>query len=363
MLKAQKAIRAMRVLVVDSREEDRAAVSERLQHEGYEYVQACGSGEEAIRGLSRSLAMRQPVDLVVLGLHLPDRPGIEAFEEIHSVFDVAIILLATPEERTLAMEGLARGADDYLPRPLNLGLLLLKSEKALTKRFLRRELRRSTSRNETLFLNVLSVMAKVLEAKDPYTRFHSENVSTLGSSVAREMGFQDDEVRRIGIAGILHDLGKMGIREAILKKAGPLDPEEREIVKRHPVIASTILDPIEQLQGAIGYIKYHHERVDGGGYPEGLKGEDIPLGARIIHTVEAYDTMTSRRSYSPARTTQEALDEIRSLSGAQFDPQVVEALTLVLKRRGQIAVKDQDRTGRSLAELLDDLTDRVKIED
>lgn len=335
MLAAQLAIKAMRILVIDPNDESRTAVISRLTLDGYENVFTAQTGENALRLLSIGLANREPVDFVILSLHLPDRPGLETFNEVRNVFDVALVLVADSVDRHLVLEGIGRGADDYIFRPVHLDLLILKSEKLLTRRFLKRELRRSTSRNETLFLNVLAVMAKVLEAKDPNTKFHSEKVSALASSVAREMGFQVDEVRRIGIAGILHDIGKIGIRESILKKPGPLDPEERETVERHPLIASTILEPIEQLQSAVGYIKHHHEHFDGSGYPEHLCGEQIPLGARIIHAAEAFDEMVSNRTYHQPRTPVEALNELRRCAGTQFDPQVVEAIATILQRSDQ----------------------------
>jgi len=361
MLTALKAIRAMRVLVAQADEATRADMVGGFQREGFDHVEAADCGAEALRVLSTALAARTPVDLVCLGLDLPDRPGLIAFDEVRSVFSAGVILVAEPAGVALAKEGVARGADDYVLRPLDRGLLLLKAEKLLTKRFLKRELRRTTARSEMLFLNVLSVMAKVLEAKDPYSRFHSENVSTLAATTAREMGLQDDEVRRIGIAGILHDLGKLGIKESILKKPGPLEPQEREIIKRHPLIASTILEPIEQLQAALSFIRHHHEHFDGSGYPEGLIGEAIPLGARIIHLAEAFDTMTSRRAYSEARSMDEALAELRRLAGVQFDPRAVEAFEAVVKRRGWITVPADETAKQSLADLLERLTKRVSI--
>ncbi|MCY3021441.1 MAG: HD domain-containing protein [Planctomycetota bacterium] len=360
MLTAHQAIRVMRVLVVDPHQDSRDALVAKLQAERYEKVYVASTGEEAVRVLSAGLAKREPIDLILLSLSLPDRPGLETLDEVHNVFDVALVLLAGREERHLAVEGLGHGADDYVLRPVNAEMFLLKAEKLLTKRFLHKELRRSTARNETLFLNVLAVMAKVLEAKDPFTRFHSQKVSTLASAIAREMGFQDDEVRRIGIAGILHDIGKMGIRESILQKPGPLDKTERETVERHAIIASTILEPIEQLQGAVGYIKHHHERFDGGGYPERLAGEQIPLGARITHVAEAFDAMVAKRSYNVPKTPEEALAELRRCSGTQFDPQVVSAAAVVLRRNGLLASRPE-QPAKSLPDLIEDLTDQVSL--
>lgn len=350
----------MRVLVADPCDTSLASVTSKLKSEHFERVFTVRTGEDALRLLSAGLANREPIDLLLLSLDLPDRPGLETFEEVHNVFDVGLVLLANREERHLVLEGMGQGADDYVLRPLNADLFLLKAEKLLTHRFLKKEIRRSTARNETLFLNVLAVMAKVLEAKDPYTRFHSHKVSELSSSVAREMGFQDDEVRRIGVAGILHDIGKMGIRESILKKPGPLDKAEREIVQRHSIIASTILEPIEQLQSAVGYIKHHHEHFDGSGYPDKLAGEQIPLGARIIHAAEAFDAMVATRSYNIPKTPEESLSELRRCSGTQFDPQVVEATAAVLRRTGQLTAR-MEIPPKSLPELLEDLTGQVSL--
>lgn len=358
MLTAYQATRAMRILIADPEAESCEALRARFAAEQFENISVAHSSAEALLILSTGLAKREPVDLVLLGLSLPDRPGLETLSEIQNVFGVAVVVLAGREERQLALEGLSRGASDYVLRPVNGNLLIMKAERLLTRRFLEKELRRSTARNETLFLNVLAVMAKVLEAKDPFTQSHSQNVSTLASAVAREMGFQDDEVRRIGIAGILHDIGKMGIQEAILNKPGPLDKAEREMVERHATIASLILEPIEQLQAAVSYVKHHHERFDGTGYPDGLAGEGIPLGARIIHAAEAFDAMVAKRSYNTPKTPEEALQELRRGAGTQFDPQVVNAMAAVLKRTGHLA-KPVPEEPQNLPELLEDLTGRV----
>ena len=358
MVTAQQATRAMRILIVDPEAQNCETLKSRFTAEQFENVFVARSSAEALAILSTGSANREPIELVILSLNLPDRPGLETLDEIHNVFGVAVVVLAGREDRQLASEGLARGANDYVLRPVNSGLLIVKIERLLTRRFLEKELRRSTARNETLFLNVLAVMAKVLEAKDPYTQSHSQNVSTLASAIAREMGFHDDEVRRIGIAGILHDIGKMGIQDAILKKPGPLNAAEREIVERHSTIASLILEPIEQLQSAVGYVRHHHERFDGTGYPDGLAGDKIPLGARAIHAAEAFDAMVAQRSYNVPKTPDEALQELRRCAGTQFDPQVVDATAAALERTGYLS-QPAPADPQHLPELLEDLTGKV----
>jgi HD-GYP domain-containing protein (c-di-GMP phosphodiesterase class II) len=303
-------------------------------------------------------AAREPADLVCLRLDAPGKVDLEVCRCLREQHDPALLLASREGGAELALAAQAHGVDDCVRLTPDRRLLLYKVEKLLTRRLLRRELRRTTIRNETLFLNVLSVMAKVSEAKDPFSRFHSENTSALSSSVARSMGLADEEVRRVGVAGILHDIGKMAISDAILNKPGPLDTRERELVQRHPLVASAILEPIEQLQGALGYIKHHHEHYDGTGYPEGLAEEAIPLGARIIHAVEAYDTMTTYRLYSPARTAADALSELKTLSGRQFDPRVVKTLSEVVRERDRASTVAAP-PARNLTEVLLDLTRRV----
>jgi HD-GYP domain-containing protein (c-di-GMP phosphodiesterase class II) len=361
MLTAMKAIRAMRILIADADDDARASLSHGFVKDGFEQVKVVGSGSEAMRELSAALTGRSACDLVCLGLNLSDRAILQAISEMRRIFNVTLLVLVREGEESLRREALEEGADDAISWPLDPALVRLKVEHLLTQRFLKREMRRTAARSEMLFLNVLSVMAKVLEAKDPYARFHSENVSTLASTTAREMGLTDDEVRRIGIAGILHDLGKLGIKEAILKKPGPLAPDERAAVERHPLIASTILEPIEQLQGALGYIRFHHEHYDGTGYPDKLAGEQIPLGARIVHLAEAFDTMTSQRAYCAARSMDEALAELHHLSGIQFDPDAVDAFSAVVRRRGWLTVPAEERAREPLPDVLARLTHSVSV--
>ncbi|MGD0094707.1 MAG: HD domain-containing phosphohydrolase, partial [Planctomycetota bacterium] len=160
--------------------------------------------------------------------------------------------------------------------------------------------------------------------------------------------------------GILHDIGKIGIQDSILRKPGPLSKPEREIIERHPAIASLILGPIEQLQSAVGYVKHHHERFDGTGYPEGLAGNQIPFGARIIHAAEAFDAMVGKRAYSAPKSPAQALQELRRCAGTQFDPQVVNSLAVVLQRDGSLA-KPSGASQLDLPTVLEDLTAQVAL--
>lgn len=361
MLTAMKAIRAMRILIADADDDARSTLTASFRQDGFEQLKTVGSGSEALRELSSALTGRSACDLVCLGLNLSDRAILQAVSEMRRIFNVTLLLLVRDGEESLRKEALDHGADDSIAWPLDPVLIRLKVEHLLTQRFLKREMRRTSARSEMLFLNVLSVMAKIMEAKDPYARFHSENVSTLASTTAREMGLLDDEVRRIGIAGILHDLGKLGIKESILKKPGPLAPDERAAIERHPLIASTILEPIEQLQGALSYIRSHHEHYNGTGYPDKLAGEKIPLGARIVHLAEAFDTMTSRRAYCAARSMDDALSELHRLSSIQFDPDVVNAFSAVVRRRGWLTIPAEEHAHEPLSDVLARLTRSVSV--
>jgi diguanylate cyclase (GGDEF)-like protein/putative nucleotidyltransferase with HDIG domain len=168
-------------------------------------------------------------------------------------------------------------------------------------------------------------LAAALEAKDDYTQRHSIAVMSVSTNIARAMLLPEEKVDQIRNAALLHDIGKIGIGEDILLKEGPLSDEERAVINQHPAIGANILAPIRRLRDLVPMIKHHHERYDGGGYPSGLAGEEIPLGARILAVADAYCAMTSDRPYSSAKTRDEACKEILARAGAQFDPHVAEA--------------------------------------
>ena len=181
-------------------------------------------------------------------------------------------------------------------------------------------------------LNAVSTLAMALEAKDAYTRGHSQRVSHYSVQIGRELGLDEREIEAIRLAGILHDIGKIGIRDEILNKQGRLTEEEWKQVRKHPDISVSILSRIPDLKGILKIIRHHHEHLDGKGYPGGLAGEQIPLGARILAVSDMLDALISDRPYREKITFMEAVEEIRKVSGTQLDPTVVEALEGIVER-------------------------------
>lgn len=186
---------------------------------------------------------------------------------------------------------------------------------------------------QDLYLDTIRALAYMVDAREGSQFGHSLAVERCATAIARRMGLDEVEVRRIQKAALLHDIGKVGLSEAVTRKAGPLTPVEYEVVKQHPVVAAQILGHIDFLEDLVPLVYHHQERFDGTGYPDGLAGEAIPRGARIIAVADAYAAMTAVRSYRPARTEAEALEELRRQAGTQFDPRAVEALAAYLAER------------------------------
>ena len=177
---------------------------------------------------------------------------------------------------------------------------------------------------------VASILVEAATPKDGYTSEHASQVARLSQLVGVELALNEEEIEPLVLGALLHDLGKIGVSDAVLDKLGPLTEEEWAAVKRHPDIGARMIEPVEVLSEVVPVIRHHHERYDGNGYPDGLEGEEIPLAARIVAAVDAYDVMMRGRPYHAHRRTQaEALEELSRESGLQFDPLVVEALLRV----------------------------------
>lgn len=185
---------------------------------------------------------------------------------------------------------------------------------------------------QDLFLSAIKALAAAVDAKDAYTHGHSEDIAQLVSMIARELKVPPHEEEKVKLAGLLHDVGKIGIPDAILRKPGRLDPSERAIMMSHAALGASIIDKPGPLRDLVGIVRHHHERHDGRGYPDGLRADEIPVGAAILSVADAFDAMTSYRAYHTARQVDVALDELRKNAGTQFNPRIVEALVRVIDR-------------------------------
>jgi cyclic di-GMP phosphodiesterase len=330
----EQELKRMRMLIVEDEEDVLSLMARKFEFEGFTRVEGVSTGEEALKRLAQARSSGQPFSLVLLDLMLPGASGEEVLQKLKRNYHIPVVVVTARSERDSQLQLLEQGADDYIVKPFDSDILFLKVEKILTRFYLEEELRRMNRRNQRLFLNVLQVMAKVLEAKDPYTKFHSENVAKYARKIAKAMGYSPSEVELIQVAGILHDFGKIGVKEGVLNKVGHLTDKEFDAVKRHPVIAATILEPIEELNSIIADIRHHHEYYNGHGYPSGLKAEEIPLGARILQVADAYDAMTSQRSYHDPLDKDEAVRELKRCAGSQFDPRIVEVFMKILADEG-----------------------------
>jgi HD-GYP domain-containing protein (c-di-GMP phosphodiesterase class II) len=187
------------------------------------------------------------------------------------------------------------------------------------------QIQRAAQTNKELFMGSIRMLANAIDEKDPYTRGHSERVAYFSACVAKHLGMSPEDVERVHLSGIIHDVGKIGIEDKILRKAAALTEEEYEIMKQHPTKGAHILEAVPLLKEMAGDGLKHHENVDGSGYPEGLKGEDIPRLGRIVSVADAFDAMTTDRPYSKAMTFEAAIARLKFLGGKKFDPVCVDA--------------------------------------
>jgi response regulator RpfG family c-di-GMP phosphodiesterase len=327
-----------RVLVVDDESYIRDVITRRLSGEGYT-CEAAADAEAALALLSRD-----GYDCVVTDINMPGLTGIELLRRIRLADqDVAVIMITGAPDLDGALEAMRLGAYDHQAKPLNLAHLALTVDRAVEKKRLilenrdyqrnlesmvlerTKQLHQANEDLKRLFMGTIKALAQALEAKDEYTQGHSARVAEESVKIARYLSLSEIEVQDIWLSGYLHDIGKIGIKESVLNKPGKLDPYEWECIQMHPVTAEKILAPIDELAGVIKIVRHHHERFDGSGYPDGIKGSQIPLGARILSVADSYDALTSKRSYREALSHRDALAVLEQASGTQFDPVIVRA--------------------------------------
>jgi putative nucleotidyltransferase with HDIG domain len=344
------------LLVVDDEEPIRNALRRFLMQEGYE-VEVAAGGEEALEILKR-----QRITCMLLDVNMPGTSGVELVPLVMELEPtIALLMLTAVNDATSAALCMQRGAYDYLIKPIDLGHLGRAIHQALRRRhtilegqqinqWLKDEVaarvaeRRLEQVNlERISVATLEALVNALEAKDPFLRGHSARVADLSAMVAAQMGVSDEQIEAVRTGGRLHDIGKIGIREEILNKQGPLTKEEFQHVQQHVTVGSQILAPLVHLREVIGFVRSHHERWDGTGYPDQLHGEQIPLGARIIGAVEIYDALTTSRPYQDRMPPELAVERLRDLVGIVVDPAVHQALEAVVSQRQALVFLDDAR--------------------
>jgi putative nucleotidyltransferase with HDIG domain len=193
-----------------------------------------------------------------------------------------------------------------------------------------------------LFYGTVSALSQAIDAKDGYTRGHADRVSRIAGAIARDLGLSEKEIETIELAGLLHDIGKIGVEDRVLMKPSRLESDEQELMRRHPIYGASILEPSAALRPLVPIVLHHHENFDGSGYPEGLKGEEIPLGSRILLVSDTYEAMTSDRIYRKAPGHDRAIEQLNKYKGTQFDPKIVRTLEACIQRRGQASFEVND---------------------
>jgi putative two-component system response regulator len=328
-----------RVLVVDDQEAVARTVAKWLERDGFE----CATAQSALEAKQRVDA--EPFDLVLSDVHMPGRSGLELARDLKAKDpSIQVVIMTGSTTLETAIEALRINADDYLVKPFEQAALLHATRRAVVHRRLlveNREYRRTlesrvreqAERLEGLYLSSIHSLVTALEAKDPHTRGHSDRVARYSLAILDCIGGMDPEKLRIGAQ--LHDIGKIGISEAVLRKEGPLDPDEVAQMQEHPTIGVGILEPLLDDETALAVVRHHHERWDGRGYPDGLAGSAISLGARIAAVADTFDAMTSSRPYRAAKSSEEAIAEIERESGRQFDPDIARHAAEALAGRAE----------------------------
>jgi putative two-component system response regulator len=324
-------------LVVDDDPHVRRALVKVLEAIGIPAVQAA-DGRAGLEILKET----GEVPLVVSDLYMPELDGLALLREVHRRYpDTAVILLTGVAEVSTAVEALQQGAFDYLAKPVQINEFRARVENALEKRRLvlenrylqlsyqqrlEAQVRELARRNQEQFLGQVQMAVRMLEKKDVYTRGHSQRVAHYAVRTGVMLGLTGDTLDQIRLGGDLHDIGKIGTRDHVLNKPGPLTPGEFDEIKKHVLEGEEILEPLRRDHPVVlEIVRSHHERLDGSGFPDGLAGDAIPLPARLVAVVDAFDAMTTNRSYRTSRPAADAMAELERCAGRQFDPDVVQA--------------------------------------
>ena len=325
------------VLVADGNEIDRLRLKQILEPR-VQFIEV-SFGSEAL-----SYINEHHVDLLLLADKRPDTDGFEVMRKVHGDIrykDMPVIMLTNDLSQKMEAAVAMAGGFDIIRKPFVPIIVVKKVEQVLELEYLHRNLKEEVHRqtklaedrlaaSERLFEETVMALAKTIDAKDAYTRGHSQRVARYARHIAFKLGWLEEEQRRIYFMGLLHDIGKIGVPEAIINKTSRLTDDEYDKIQQHTVIGSEILDLVAEFpELAIG-ARSHHERYDGKGYPDGFAGSQIPIYARVIAVADAYDAMTSRRSYRDVLPQDVVRSEIAKGRGTQFDPQIADIMLQII---------------------------------
>jgi putative two-component system response regulator len=317
-----------KILVIDD-EPANLRLLRRVLGDDYE-VFAAQSGPEGLEMLKG-----EDIALIITDQRMPGMSGVQVLEASQSIRPEAIKILLTGYTDIQALIDAINSGNvyKYIQKPWDAEDLKLTVKRAVETYNLRRrneqlviELQGALSQLETVSIGTIRALADALDAKCDYTSGHSLRVSRYAITIGKRMGLTDKELRDLEIAGILHDIGKIGVPESILWKPARLDPEEQKIMSIHPVRSAQMIEDIPLLQRSRLWVLHHHEYLDGSGYPDHLEGDKIPIGARMLLVADAYDAMTSDRPYRKSIGYERAAGELKKYAGKQFDQELVEAL-------------------------------------
>ena len=328
--------RAPRIVVLEDEEAVQDLVKSLLKVRGLD-CEVAGTVAEA-----RQLVRARRPDLLIVDVNLPDGSGLSLLDEAVDLDPLTIVMTASADVQT-AVQAIRRGAIDFITKPFSVGQFLQRMDRAMEEwrsreslqgygraletlvRLKEDELSRTTRQMDEVRDMTVAALGAALNLKDHETADHCVRVSENCVTLGRALGLSEFELKNLKWGAYLHDVGKIGIPEQLLLKPGTLTPEERSVMERHPVMGYTMIRSIEFLQFATDVVLCHHESFDGSGYPRGLRGERIPLAARIFSPMDTMDAMTSDRPYRPALPLASVHEELRNKSGTKYDPEVVEA--------------------------------------
>jgi putative two-component system response regulator len=318
-------INGKRILVVEDNSHVRQSIAQALEIEGY-IVQQAQDGAGALKYIQNLVP-----NLIISEFHTPRMSGLDFYQAVRQNprwVAIPFIFLTSSVRPEDIQRGRELGVEDYLSKPIDPDNLV----KIVNARLLRAAQVQVALINEA-YLETVNVLANTIEGRDPYTHGHVERVSTYALWLAEALDWPEENLRLLRFGARLHDIGKIIVPDNILKKPGGLSPEERELMEQHPVAGARILRNIQHLQAAEPYVMYHHERWDGSGYPEGLKGRDIPIEGRLLAIADVFDALTTDRPYHPAWNYPQVFEYLTQHAGTHFDPDLTPIFLQVIQSR------------------------------